>query len=280
MAFKNQQLEDLLVSCFSPSELRDWLGQQEDVSLEAVSWVLPAQPLAQAVVEYLERCGAIRESLFQSLAEARPGRRDDIDAVRRAWLFESNQRVHPLLEPHLQLSLNVSRLIPAPPERVYRTMRDRMLEICVGLPHVLTVEAQYTRVVSTGPWSGHLFRFGPGQNQVLGPILRSNMLLDWVDVLMTACQHAVWDDVGVRSFWGWEHLYFDARQIYEFLPNGAETEVRCAALYNFYPDRITQGLLLRTARGTLEDVQPALTSFLSGCITDYLDSTAALLARE
>lgn len=90
---KQLALGDLLVSLFTPEELRGFLRDGPDG--EAILNSLPTNAsfteLANASVEAMVRRGLVDERLFERLAQTRPGRAEDIEPALRAWQEEERR---------------------------------------------------------------------------------------------------------------------------------------------------------------------------------------------
>lgn len=81
------ELRDLLVSLFTPEELRRFLlhGPDGEAILRSLPENTSFAELAEASVEALVRRGLVDEHLFERMAEARPRRVDDIESALRSW---------------------------------------------------------------------------------------------------------------------------------------------------------------------------------------------------
>ncbi len=80
-------LHDLLVRLFSTDELRRWIkfGPGGAELVADIHWAQAHIGVVDAVISALERRGGIDEAFFDRLVEVRPGRRDEVEAVRVSW---------------------------------------------------------------------------------------------------------------------------------------------------------------------------------------------------
>lgn len=81
------QLRELLVSLFTPEELRRFLlhGPDGEAILRSLPENTSFADLAEASVEALVRRGLVDERFFERMTEARPRRVKDIESALRAW---------------------------------------------------------------------------------------------------------------------------------------------------------------------------------------------------
>jgi hypothetical protein len=82
------ELRDLLVSLFTPEELRRFLlhGPDGEAILRSLPESTSFAELAEASVEALERRGLVDERFFERMTQARPRRVKDIESAWRSWL--------------------------------------------------------------------------------------------------------------------------------------------------------------------------------------------------
>jgi hypothetical protein len=230
---KEQSLIDLLQSAFNQDELRVFLRESDETAdiEDGIAWDRPDAVVVSDVVTSLTRRGVIDEAFFGALVDERPGRKKEIEAVRREWLgaaaakpkVEASKRS--ALAPTDVVPLSVKTRLPFAPSAVYETLRDRLPEVHHRMSNIDAIEALYSRKQSPGVCSGFLWRMNFTRHPIVGKVVTA-IAPEWGQVLMTSYQHGIWDDTALKVYWNYENPFYSARGIHHVDAHEAGTLFR------------------------------------------------------